>query len=118
MLGEGEAEKTFTLRFTTNSLCELEEAVGSDFSAVIERFGDEKRQSIKFLRNVFWAGLRENHPDVTTKRAGQIIDEIGMTRAGELIGQAFTRAFPPEAGGKEKAARPPKGGQAGTSLDS
>ena len=80
--------KERTLRFGTNALCEIEEAAGAGINAVIERLqgGDP---SIRTMRMLFAAGL-----GVPAEAAGAVMDEIGVAKAGELIGEALALAFP------------------------
>lgn len=119
--------KAYFLRFSTNAVCELEEVTGLGANAISRELGawgppvDGKgkpkaetaeqatarldRVRVTLVRQVFWASLRDRHPDVTIKEAGDLMAEIGgMTEALELLNQAFVRAQPPET----KGARPPK----------
>lgn len=82
--------KRYTLRLTTNAVCELE-----DFTAAQTKLGlgngrtwDQvlqgiDRGSLKDLRLFFWVALREHHPEIATddpaslKTIGTLIDEAG-----------------------------------------
>lgn len=99
---DGEA---YTLRFSTNAMCELEDATGVPVLQLANSLQDETSVSIKTLRAMFAAGLSDSR-SVTAPQAGDIIDALGIPRAGELIGQAFMAAFPEadsDAEGKPKA---------------
>lgn len=74
--------KTYILQFTINSLCELEDKALS----TINRFAS--------TRAMMWAGLLKNHPSISLQEAGDLIEITGLTKAGDLIGEAFKLAFP------------------------
>lgn len=71
---EAEGE-SYTLCFTSNSLCELEGELGE--MSIVEFL--TQLQNPKTIRNTnirkfFWAGLRARHPDMTLAKAGDIMD--------------------------------------------
>jgi hypothetical protein len=74
-------EKSYTMRFSANALCELEDVLNMGVNDVAEQMAKPKNLRIKTVRGIFWAGLRDYHPEIT------------ITQAGELIGKAFTLAF-------------------------
>jgi hypothetical protein len=49
---------------------------------------------LKSLRTVFYCGLLDHQEGVTQRQAGDLIDAIGLDKAGPLLGEAFTAAFP------------------------
>lgn len=102
--------KTWSLRYSTNALCELEDDLDRGIGDVIESLQTSPR--LNMLRAVLRAGLSGHK--VNQQQAGDLIDELGFDRTRELIGTAFARAFPPveEAGDGE---RPRKGGGTGRS---
>lgn len=103
-----EAEgRSYTLRFSANAIVALEDCIDKPISEISALLGDVTSLRMKNVRAVFWAGLTDHHPDVTAARAGQIIDAVGFGRAVELIGLAFSRAFPDTSG----EANPPMPGQ-------
>lgn len=93
--------QTWRLRYGTNALCEIEAAFGEGINATLAKLQSDD-PSIRTMRTIMACGL-----GVSGDEAGDIMDEIGMERSGELIGQAMTLAFPqPEANaGNGKAAR-------------
>lgn len=99
--------KTWTLRFSTNALCELEDATGKGAMAVAEEMNDPERVRIKTLRAMFWAGLTDNH-DIDVKAAGDLMNEIGVDKAGLLIGEAFQASFPDAEAGEAAKGKPAK----------
>jgi hypothetical protein len=104
-----EAEgKSYTLRFSIDALCNLEEAAGKGFAAIAIELTDPERMSVTLLRKVLWAGLLDHHPDIDLKAAGELIVAAGGAVAVlEQIEKAFAAAFPE----KEEGARPPKPGR-------
>lgn len=79
---------TRELRFTANNLCRLEEATGRGVTEIAAGMANGMR--ISDLRMMLWAGI----DGISLDQAGEIIDEIGFERIGDLIGEAFTAAFP------------------------
>lgn len=86
--------RTYKLRYSANALCELEDAVDKPLSEIAEILSDPKKMRIKMVRAVLWAGLTDNHLDVTIKDAGLIVGELTMPKALGLIGDAFALAYP------------------------
>ena len=87
------ADAEYTLKFSTNAICELEELLNRGLNEIVS---DLERLST--VRALLWAGLRAKHPDVTLKMAGEIIDKSGMVAATDVIGTALKAAFPPPGG--------------------
>lgn len=98
----GGAEYTF--RFTINSLCEAEVALQVPWSKIEAEL--QGSPSVNTCRALFWAGLRDHHPDLTITDAGELLGQLGMQASGAVIAEALSKAFPePEA---DKKARPRK----------
>lgn len=81
-----------TLRFTTNSLCEFEDAYGKSVAQALVEL--ETKSSIKLLRCLLWAGLLDKEPTATVADAGRLMDEAGFQVAVDAIGTAIRSAFP------------------------
>ena len=97
----------FVLQYTINSLCILEDHLKMTVGQIGEKMGQE--MSITFLRSVFWVGLLAHHPDIGEVDAGELIPVVGPDKVGEMIGEAFVKAFPaPTKGAANGAARPRK----------
>ncbi len=72
--------KTYTLALTLNAMCELEDLLGTpekevSFIEIVHAVTQRKRTS--HMRALFWAALREHHPEVTLKQAGTLIQKMG-----------------------------------------
>jgi hypothetical protein len=81
------------MRFSANALCELEDAIGMGVNAVATQMSDPSTMRLTMVRTVFWAGLRDHHPDITLHQAGEIITDLSLTKAMELVSKAFELAF-------------------------
>lgn len=86
-------EKSYTMRFSANALCELEDVLNMGVNDVAEQMAKPKNLRIKTVRGIFWAGLRDCHPEITITQAGELIQDLTLPRCLELIGKAFTLAF-------------------------
>jgi len=114
-------EKTYTMRFSANALCEIEEALGMGINTVSNLLADKETMRLKMVRVVFWAGLRDHHPETTLHQAGEIITDLSLGEAMLLVSKAFQLAFQ-----DNSQAHPQKPGQkspatksaAGTGLQS
>ena len=83
-------EKTYTLAYTINSVCELEEKLDKPLSTIVSNMG-----RLSVVRAVLWAGLLHHHK-VSMDEAGSIMDEAGAAETMAAINKAVTAAFPVE----------------------
>jgi hypothetical protein len=114
-------EKTYTMRFSANALCELEDALEMGVNAVAKQLANPESMRLKMVRVVFWAGLRDHHPEITLHQAGEIITDVSLTQAMGVVSKAFELAFqdnskahPQKPGQKGPVVK----GEAGTGLQS
>lgn len=105
-------EDNYILVFSINALVSLERELGIGVAEVGSQLGQALR--ISTLRTIFWAGLLQHH-NLNEEQAGDVIQQIGAVKAGQLIAEAFAAAFPEAA--KGGAARPRTAG-AGTGTRS
>lgn len=102
--------KTYTLRFSTNAICELEDKLDRSFLSISGDLAKAVTEpdKVRFgtVRAIMWAGLRDHHPNLTVEEAGEIMTQVGgMLPAVGLVTDAFVLAFPsPEA----KDSNPPR----------
>lgn len=97
------ADDTFTLSYSVNAICELEEFFdGKPIGEIAESLGDGSSVKMSTIRALVWAGLRDHHPDVDLTAAGVIASKAGIPACMDAIGKAFERTFPPAEAGKAK----------------
>ena len=106
--------KAYRFILSVNALCELEDAVGDGAMNIFMAQNDPSRLKIKTARAVFWAGLRDHHPDMTLEEAGRLVGVIGFQRVNELVAEAINAAFPGAQGRPLDEASP----EAGTGKNS
>ena len=99
--------ETYRLAYTTNAMCELEDATGEPLGKIVEQLGDDANPpGVKTLRLLLWGALIEHQEDMTIKQTGRICDDIGMSAVGDVIGKALQAAFPDAASsGKTQASK-------------
>lgn len=90
--------KRWTLVYSVNALCALEDKLGAGAMMVAEQMANSSNLRIATVRTLFWCGLRDHHPELTEADAGDIMTDIGITDAVDLVGKAFAAAFPADAG--------------------
>lgn len=111
-------EDVYTLQFSYNTLCELEEAAnGKSFAAIAASLTNGNTFSATNLRLMTFMGLKAHHPDLTVKDVGPIIDKGTIKFVVDNVLRAFQLAFPdPDA--KENPTKPGTGKALnGTSLN-
>lgn len=91
--------KRYTLCFSVNALCALEDRLEIGAVTVAQQMADASTMRIGTARALFWAGLQDAHPELTLDAAGAVMSEIGITAAVEVISKGMAAAFPDEAGG-------------------
>jgi hypothetical protein len=80
-------------KFTTNSICRLEERAGKSLQEVLADTagGKDTKRTVAF-RLLMWAGLG----DLTLDDAGDIMDDIGLAEVDRIIAEGLKLAFPPK----------------------
>ena len=95
----------FVMVFDFNALCEIEDELDMPVAELQETMQSPR---MKTVRTIFRIGLGRHHPHVDDVGAGEIIGDIGLQRSADLIGEAFSAAFPQASGeGGTTGARPP-----------
>jgi hypothetical protein len=88
-------DDTFIIRFTANAICEAEEALGKTIIQITDDLAGGKISMI-LVRGLLWAGLRDKHPKIDLRQAGDMIVAAGgMMPVFLVISDAFAKAFPP-----------------------
>lgn len=97
-------EQEFTLSFSINAMCELEDLLDCSINEVAAKVQDPKQMRVGFVRAIIWAALQDNHPDIDLQQAGKIATDAGMPAVMEAVTKCLIAAFPkPEA---KKTANP------------
>lgn len=86
-------EKTYTLVYTINALCELEEETGKSVDLLIAEINTDKPK-LSAIRALFWAGLRTHHK-MTVEEAGEVMQAAGPVLAAVSSQKAVALAFSP-----------------------
>lgn len=104
--------KQYRLTLDFNAMADFEGRTGKDSLAVIQRYEETGKISMVDLRALFWAGLSQDHPELTLKDAGLIMSANTGALAKLLEAMAPEQdANPPAApagsapAGKRKARR-------------
>lgn len=111
--------RTLRLLFDFNAICELEDALHEPFSDCAVRW-QQNKFTMKEVRAMVWAGLREHHPEYSIKDCGALIQEIGIEKLSGQLVEAFTQSFPgrESAEGDEGATEGNEGADVGTGTNS
>ena len=102
--------QSYTLRYSVDAICALEDACGGKgIVAISQVLQDATKISMTLMRKVMWAGLRDHHPSVDIKSAGDLIQAVGgLMPAVDIIGRAFQAAFPdPQKAGDQESPQVP-----------
>ncbi len=91
----------YTLSFSVNALCELEELLDQPMMEIVAAMQAPDKMRMKTVRAMFWAALRDHHDDIDIHGAGAIVTDVGMTVAMSKVGEAFRLAFPTAKAGAE-----------------
>ncbi|MCR5875172.1 hypothetical protein LRS10_13825 [Phenylobacterium sp. J426] len=86
------AKETYRLQFTIDAIVTLEDLLDKSVADVGVQMA---RGRIGAIRAALWSGLREHHPQLTLKEAGDLLTDPSLKggKAVELIGQALKLAF-------------------------
>lgn len=103
-------DAVYTLSFSYNALCELEDAFdGLPVPQIAKKLNDPEHVSIKDVRRIVWAALRDHHSDVDLLGAGEVITAAGPAATMDAIGKAFSLAFPDAEASEDVRPRTAKG---------
>jgi hypothetical protein len=111
LIGFDAAGRRWTLVYSVNALCRVEDALGEGAMAIAAMMADPAKVRVGPMRTMFWAGLADHHPELTLEGAGELMDAIGLPTAMEYVAKALTAAFPKQDGAgplARAAARPGK----------
>lgn len=90
--------KPFTLVFTTNALCELEDAINRSafaaFGEILQATQNATVLRFSTLRAMLWAALRQHHAAVSLKEAGDLMEAAGIREVMGAMVKAMSAAMP------------------------
>lgn len=92
-------DTAYTVSFSINALCELEEAFGVSVQKIGSLFDDPDNVSMKNVRKLVMCGLHDHHEGIDEREAGKIATEAGLQTCMDAISKAFQLAFPEAAAG-------------------
>lgn len=84
--------RTCALRFTTNAMVSYQDEMDETVIEGVQGLGDGGID-LRRMRALVWAGF-EGAERLSLQEAGQVIDHIGLEKAGELIAKSVELAFP------------------------
>lgn len=110
-------DRTLTLSFSVDAICQLEDRTGQVVRELGARILTE--EAMAFKRTLLWAALRDHHPEVTHKAAGELMLEDGSEDLWPAFLKAWSAAWPialPEAANapEDPQTTPPAAMAAGT----
>ncbi|MFZ5736309.1 MAG: hypothetical protein ACOY6K_05440 [Pseudomonadota bacterium] len=101
-------DTVYRLRFSIDALCTLEDISGKSFPEIAAELQDPAKARIGRVRQLLYAALRQHHPAIDLREAGEIILTAGgMVAVMEKVGEAFAAAFPQAEKGSGRAAENP-----------
>lgn len=95
--------KVYTLRLTLNALCELEDLLSTPKEQVTfqQVTAMAEKGSLRHVRAVVWAALREHHPEMSLRAAGEVIQEYGLSELTDHLTKLAASMSPDLADQKE-----------------
>ncbi len=82
-----ELDKTRTIRFTLNSMAEMEDKLGVPLSKL-----GEIELGVKSVRTMLWAGLIHEDPELTEREVGNLVDFDNLEYVQSKVAEAFAFA--------------------------
>ena len=88
-------DKTYTLKFTTNALCELEDRLNKGINEIIIAASKEIPK-IKTVRCLLFCACLHYHKDEIDSLdvAGELIDKVGYEKSWEAVIKAIAACLP------------------------
>lgn len=82
--------REYTFRLGINAICRFEKEAGMAITSI-----DLSKLEMRTIRALIWAGLKDQHKDVSLDLAGDIIDDLGLNQIMQLVPEALNATFPP-----------------------
>ncbi len=93
--------KEYTFRMGANAVCRFEREAAMTIGKAAIQMSDPEQVEMRIVRAMIWAGLKDQHKDISLDDAGNIIDEIGLGNIMRKIQLGLAAAFPPPSGDAE-----------------
>lgn len=110
-------DKIYVFKLGTNAQVLLESRTGMSMAKYLKADRIEELGS-RDIRLIFWAGLTRNHPDLTEENVGDLIDDLGVERVGDIFLEAFESAKPKTENGAAGEPNPPRPAKARIGMNS
>ncbi|AHK42210.1 hypothetical protein OV14_0052 [Ensifer adhaerens OV14] len=95
-------DRTYTLSFSINALCELESELDQPVASIIKTIQTPEALRLSTVRSLVWAGLQDHHAGISLVEVGLMISEAGLQPTIAKVGEAFRLAFPQAEAAKGK----------------
>lgn len=87
-------DREYTLRYSYNTLVEIEGALGKGFPVISKELSDPELITLRTVRTIVHHGLREFHKDLTVEQAGDLIPQGGgLIPTLRMLDKAMSAAF-------------------------
>lgn len=113
----GAGGKRYTLRYSIDALCALEERFDKNIANLALEISDFDKIRLATVRAVLWAGLTEHQPDMSEQDCNAIFEDLGLMPVAELVLRGVEASFP-KRGGEAAPANPPMTTPPGPGLNS
>lgn len=88
----------YSLVLSINAMCDLEGVTGRPAASMVMELitaaSAPQTISVRMLRTMLWAALREHHPEIDEDGAGQIATDAGAFSVLAAVMEAAAAAFP------------------------
>lgn len=86
-------DKDYVLRFSADTICDLEDALGMTLNQISEQMQDPAKLRMSMVRTMFCAGLSDKHPDLDEAARRTLFKALGPVDAVGHVAKAFGLAF-------------------------
>ncbi len=93
--------KTYSFRLSFSALMHVEGDVGKPFLAWATEDLAEGKLALKDLFSIFWRALKAGGHDISKEEAEELLDNLNLSEATELITDLVSTAFPQSEGDDE-----------------
>lgn len=102
--------KNYVLRYSADTVCDLEDQLQMTLSAIGEQMRDPDKMKMSMVRTMFIAGLADKHGDMDEAARRTLFKALSPVDAVKHVATAFAMAFGVEEEAAAGAANPPRPG--------